>query len=180
MSAAAEPGSVSHSTAGHGEVGPAARTAAQRAAQPATRLTARLAGGTDPWAPERSVWPLLALVDEHIDDPLMRPLAAHLRAASPAAPDAGPRRFTAVRHLADLYDHYAVHRPDMLLAWQQGTEAAIRSGRPEDMTWQAELWRLLRRRLAVPSPAERFSPPPHLSRASRRGLICPRGYRFSG
>ena len=69
------------------------------------------------------MWPLLALVDEHIDDPLMRPLAAHLRAASPAAPDARPRRFTAVRHLADLYDHYAVHRPDMLLSWQQGTEA---------------------------------------------------------
>ena len=75
----------------------------------------------DPWSPERSVWPLLQLVDEHLDDPLMRPLAAHLRASSPCGPDGIPRRFTAVRHLADLYDHYAVHRPGMLLAWERRT-----------------------------------------------------------
>jgi exodeoxyribonuclease V gamma subunit len=124
------------------------------------RSTARLPAGTDPWSPERSVWPLLQLVDEHIDDPLMRPLTAHLRASSPAEADGRPRRFTAVRHLADLYDHYAVHRPGMLLAWERGTEAALRSARPEDMAWQAELWRLLRRRLDVPSPAERFQSAP--------------------
>ena len=114
----------------------------------------------DPWSPERSVWPLLQLVDDHIDDPLMRPLAAHLRASSPAEPDGKPRRFTATRHLADLFDQYAVHRPAMLLAWERGREADLRSARPDDMAWQAELWRLLRRRLGVPSPAERFDAAP--------------------
>jgi exodeoxyribonuclease V gamma subunit len=114
----------------------------------------------DPWSPERSVWPLLQLVDKHIDDPLMRPLAAHLRASSPAEPDGKPRRFTATRHLADLFDQYAVHRPAMLLAWERGREADLRSARPDDMAWQAELWRLLRRRLGVPSPAERFDAAP--------------------
>ena len=119
----------------------------------------------DPWSPERSVWPLLQLVDDHIDDPLMRPLAAHLRASSPAEPDGKPRRFTATRHLADLFDQYAVHRPAMLLAWERGREADLRSARPDDMAWQAELWRLLRRRLGVPSPAERFDAAPSRHRS---------------
>ena len=116
--------------------------------------------GADPWSPERSVWPLLQLVDEHLDDPLMRPLAAHLRASSPAPPDGTPRRFTSVRHLADLFDQYAVHRPGMLAAWERHDEGTLTSARPEDMAWQAELWRLLRRRLVVPSPAERFESAP--------------------
>ena len=116
--------------------------------------------GADPWSPERSVWPLLQLVDEHLDDPLMRPLAAHLRASSPAPPDGTPRRFTSVRHLADLFDQYAVHRPGMLAAWGRHDEGTLTSARPEDMAWQAELWRLLRRRLVVPSPAERFESAP--------------------
>ena len=120
----------------------------------------RLAAHSDPWSPERSVWPLLQLVDEHLDDPHMRPLAAHLRASSPVKADGKPRRFTAVRHLADLFDRYAVHRPAMLLAWERGTEADLRSSRPDDMAWQAELWRLLRCRLGVPSPAERFEAAP--------------------
>jgi exodeoxyribonuclease V gamma subunit len=115
---------------------------------------------SDPWSPERAVWPLLDLVDEHLDDPLMRPLAAHLRASSPAEPDGIPRRFTAVRHLADLFDHYAVHRPGMLMAWERGADNTVSTARPEDMAWQAELWRLLRDRLGGPSPAERFETTP--------------------
>ncbi len=117
---------------------------------------------SDPWSPERSVWPLLQLVDEHLDDPLMRPLAVHLRASSPSAEADGlPRRFTAARHLADLFDHYAVHRPGMLLAWERGPVKALGSPRAEDMAWQAELWRLLRHRLDGPSPAERFETAPY-------------------
>jgi exodeoxyribonuclease V gamma subunit len=68
-------------------------------------------------------------------------------------PSAAPfRRFTTVRHLADLYDHYGVHRPEMIMAW-----AAGRAGPPGPTeVWQAELWRRLRRRLGVDSPAERI------------------------
>jgi exodeoxyribonuclease V gamma subunit len=124
---------------------------------------------TDPWQPERSVWPLLTLVDQHLDDAFLQPLADHLRAAVPVhpgrngaaaeggtPPPARLRRFATVRHLADLYDHYGVHRPEMLRAW-----AADRSW-PEDgpfgapAFWQRELWRRLRVRIGVPSPAERL------------------------
>ena len=65
-----------------------------------------------------------------------------------------------MRHLADLFDQYAVHRPGMLAAWERHDEGTLTSARPEDMAWQAELWRLLRRRLAVASPAERFETTP--------------------
>src|SRR3954452_9936021 len=33
---------------------------------------------TDPWLPERSVWPLLSVVDECLTEPWMHLLAAHL------------------------------------------------------------------------------------------------------
>src|SRR4051794_31275209 len=34
---------------------------------------------TDPWAPERSVWPLLDVIDASLDEPWMGTLRAHLR-----------------------------------------------------------------------------------------------------
>jgi exodeoxyribonuclease V gamma subunit len=51
-----------------------------------------------------------------------------------------------VRHIADLYDSYAVHRPAMLRSWAEGAEGG----------WQAELWRRLRARIDLSNPAERL------------------------
>src|SRR5580698_9974718 len=48
--------------------------------------------------------------------------------------------------VADLFDSYAVHRPEMLLAWNEGAEGGPTSSRTADMAWQAELWRHLRHR----------------------------------
>ena len=33
---------------------------------------------TDPWAPARAVWPLLAVIDEHLDEAWMATLSTHL------------------------------------------------------------------------------------------------------
>jgi exodeoxyribonuclease V gamma subunit len=112
----------------------------------------------DPWRPERSVWPLLAVVDEHLDDAWMAPLAVHLGAQGEARDEVlHTRRFATVRHIADLYDHYAVHRPAMIQAWSGGDDADGQGRRlPDDVAWQAELWRHLRRRVGTPSPAERL------------------------
>jgi exodeoxyribonuclease V gamma subunit len=96
--------------------------------------------GEDPWLPERAVWPLLEIVDESLAEPWLAALAGHLE-----GDDRRARRFAAVRHLADLFDAYALHRPEMLRAWTAG----------EDDRWQAELWRRLRARIPVPGPAER-------------------------
>ena len=118
---------------------------------------------TDPWLPERCVWPLLDVVDACLGEGWLGTLAAHL--GGPAGATNGDeayrraRRFGAVRHIADLYDRYAVHRPAMLRAWAAGDDT---DGGPDpqplpaEARWQAELWRRLRAVIAAPSPAERL------------------------
>ncbi|MGH9107174.1 MAG: exodeoxyribonuclease V subunit gamma [Acidimicrobiales bacterium] len=134
----------------------------------------------DPWSPRSSVWALLEVVDEHLGDPSLAPLEAHLRAASPSGPGPVPRRFTTVRHLADLFDRYAVHRPDMLLAWARAgsTASAAEPGRGQGAAWQAELWRLLRQMLGTPSLAERLEEAPARLEA-RPELLAPLPERLS-
>jgi exodeoxyribonuclease V gamma subunit len=109
----------------------------------------------DPWLPERAVWPLLAIVDESLQEPWLSALATYLGAGS-GEPFKRSRRLSVVGHLASLFDRYAMHRPAMLEAWLGGDDhdASGASLRPEAV-WQAELWRRLRARIAVPSPAER-------------------------
>jgi exodeoxyribonuclease V gamma subunit len=111
----------------------------------------------DPWLPERLVWPLLELVDESLGEPWLRALAVHLGAGEGAGdPTRGGRRFSTVRQLADLFDRYALHRPEMLLAWAGGADTDGRDlPLPPDGAWQAELWRRLRERIPAPDLAER-------------------------
>ena len=127
---------------------------------PGTLVSGALARATgndpkaDPWMPERSVWPLMEVVEEHFDEDWLAPLADHIRNAG-ATPDEDaaetpqpPERFSIVRHVADLFDRYAVHRPDMVQRWAQGVRL------PEEAEWQFELWGRLRSRIDRPSPAE--------------------------
>jgi exodeoxyribonuclease V gamma subunit len=135
---------------------------------PGTLVSTALARATgndpkaDPWLPERAVWPLMEVVEEHFDDPWLAPLADHIRNSGVTGDEAmsGPseqtKRFSIVRHVADLFDRYAVHRPDMLQRWAAGALE------PEEAAWQFELWRLLGERIGRPSPAE------HLDRACRK------------
>ena len=80
----------------------------------------------DPWLPERSVWPLLTVVQESLPEPWLATLAAYLgaetAASDPMRPARQSRRLTTVRHLAGLFDRYALHRPDMLAAWARGDD----------------------------------------------------------
>jgi len=103
----------------------------------------------DPWLAERSVWPLLEVVDACLDEPWLATLARHLEGAR-GGPEDPTRRFGVVRHIADLFDRYGVHRPDMVRDWVAGAD---RLG--DD--WQPELWRRLRARIGGPSPAERLA-----------------------
>lgn len=112
----------------------------------------------DPWLSERSVWPLLDVVDEYLKQDWLAALAAHLGGnGSQLDGHRRARRFSVVRHLADLFDRYGVHRPAMLRAWA-ADEHTDGVGRPlrDDVAWQARLWRRLRDRLGMPSPAERL------------------------
>lgn len=107
---------------------------------------------TDPWRPERMVWPLLAVADAHRRDPALTTLAGHLD-----GDDDRDGRFPAVRRIADHFDHYAVHRPEMLRTWADGVDGDGRGNDlPVDLRWQPHLWRLLREHIGTPGPAERL------------------------
>lgn len=104
----------------------------------------------DPWLPERAVWPLLGVLDGCIEEPWLTTVAGHLRSER-------SRRFSTARHVVDLFDRYAVHRPAMVRAWAGGddvTAAAVPL--PAEHRWQAELWRRLRAGIGSESPAERL------------------------
>jgi exodeoxyribonuclease V gamma subunit len=114
----------------------------------------------DPWLPERSVWPLLSVVEEALPEPWLATLAAYLgadtAASDPMRPARESRRLTTVRHLAGLFDRYSLHRPQMLAAWAHGEDLdAVGAPLPTASAWQAELWRRLRARIGVPDLAER-------------------------
>ena len=112
----------------------------------------------DPWLVEHAVWPLLDMVEDCLSEPWMLSLAAHLGADGDDPDDSRrSRRLSAVRHIAELFDRYALHRPEMVRAWarSQDTDATGRA-LPDDALWQAELWRRLRARIGIPGPAERL------------------------
>ena len=153
---------------------------------PGTLVSTALARATgndpkaDPWLPERAVWPLMEVVEEHFDEPWLAPLADHIRnsgvtgdEAEPGTPEE-PNRFSIVRHVADLFDRYAVHRPDMLQRWAAG------SAQLDEAVWQFELWRLLRERIGRPSPAEHLQTACRKLREERDLLDLPRRLSLFG
>jgi exodeoxyribonuclease V gamma subunit len=101
----------------------------------------------DPWAPERAVWPMLAIIDGSASDPALAPLHRHLAAC---APPGTVRRFGFARHLSDLFDRYGIHRPDLICGWAESAPA------PGEGEWQHHLWRELRAAIGLPAPAERL------------------------
>jgi exodeoxyribonuclease V gamma subunit len=106
----------------------------------------------DPWLAERSVWPLLDVVDDCLGDAWLATLEQHLEGAR-GGPDDPARRFGVVRHIADLFDRYGVQRPDLVRGWAAGEPV----GPGYQDGWQPQLWRRLRERIGIPSPAERLS-----------------------
>jgi exodeoxyribonuclease V gamma subunit len=100
------------------------------------------------------VWPLLDHLDELPDDPSHAALLAHLADGDERATR---RRFPLARRIADLFDRYAMYRPEMVGGWSRGQDLDA-DGHPmsTNLAWQPILWRALRDRVAVPSPDERF------------------------
>lgn len=121
--------------------------------------------GEDWWAPERTTWQLVELMDEHMGSAALAPLAAYLKASSPSGLDGAPRRFSVARRTAGLFDRYGVHRPGLLVEWLGATADQLDAELGQD-AWQAHLWKMLRHRAQVPSPAERWEAAPGALRES--------------
>jgi exodeoxyribonuclease V gamma subunit len=118
----------------------------------------------DPWQPGRLVWVLLDVIDECAAQPWCGTLGSYLGVSDGDRVRRG-RRYAAAQHLAELFDSYGRHRPDMLVCWSDGEDVdGLGDLLPPDLCWQAELWRQARKQLQVPSPAERL---PEVCRALR-------------
>src|SRR5689334_23666653 len=86
-----------------------------------------VASGIEPeahaWRPGRLVGALLEVVDTALHEPWLQSLAAHLGATlGTADPSRQARRFASVRHIAELFDRYALQRPAMVRAWAAGKD----------------------------------------------------------
>jgi exodeoxyribonuclease V gamma subunit len=114
-----------------------------------------IAPDEDAWRPERVAWEVLAVVDEHLDEPWLKALRRHL--TDDAGIERRHRRLGAARHVAGLFDRYARHRPAMVRAWAEGRDVDEHADAlPDDCLWQPQLWRHVAQRLAAPDPAARI------------------------
>lgn len=115
-------------------------------------LIAELTGTSDedPWSADAMAWPLLAVIDENLDQPWCQPVAGHLghfETGDEYELRQG-RRYAVARRLAGLFASYARQRPQLLVDW---------AGLPDDLSWQAPLWQALTERIDAD--------PPHLRHA---------------
>ena len=106
----------------------------------------------DPWSPDRLAWPLLAVIDECLDEPGFGDLSRHLGHGDPAD-ERSARRYAVARRIAGLFSSYAVQRPQLVREWRAGQDTDGAGGQlDDDLRWQAELWRRLVERVEAPAP----------------------------
>lgn len=115
----------------------------------------------DPWHVGRLAWTVLEVLTDHRDD-----VDLHTVSRVPE----GATLWARARRIADHFDRYLTHRPQMVSAWEQGGDVDPWGNDLVDrMLWQPVLWRLVRARIGEPSPAE--SLPVRLDEI--RGNGCP-------
>jgi exodeoxyribonuclease V gamma subunit len=101
----------------------------------------------DPWRIERMVWTVLEVM---VRDGGGLGLPEALVADSSSV-------YARARRIADLFDRYHLHRPQMVRHWSEG-RLVDGTGRPlaDHALWQARLWNQVRERMPEPSPPERL------------------------
>src|SRR3989339_1413162 len=95
---------------------------------------------------ERLALLICALLDDCRRDPDFSPLTSYL-ADGPLS-----KKLQLARQIAHLFDQYAMYRPEMILAWEEGENLAFGHALAEDL-WQPKLWRQLVAHLGCCSPA---------------------------
>lgn len=107
-----------------------------------------VAAGVDasPWAVEHVAWRVLEVLTS---DPGAGALGTVARLPE------GATWYGRSRRVADRFDRYQLRRPAMVRDWAAGRDVDGEGvALPEHLCWQPRLWRLVRERIGVPSPAE--------------------------
>ena len=78
----------------------------------------------DPWAADAMAWPLLAVLDDSLDEAWCEPVARHLGHFDTGAEAElrQGRRYAVAARLARLFAAYAVQRPALLADWSDGRD----------------------------------------------------------
>ena len=102
----------------------------------------------DPWHIDQLVWTVLEVLDDSERD-----LQSQIMPELPV----GASPYGRARRIADLFDRYALHRPELIKRWISGKSVdAIDNALAKELAWQPELWRRVRERIGEESPPERF------------------------
>lgn len=102
----------------------------------------------DPWQIDHLVWAVLEVLES-------APRSNELDVMPSLAKGATP--YARARRIADLFDRYSLHRPELIRSWSQGRDVDSTGNRlPEHLVWQPILWRLVRDRVGMTSPPERL------------------------
>ena len=109
----------------------------------------------DPWSPDAMTWPLLEVIDTHLDEPWCHTLAVHLGrfAVDEEKELRQGRRYAVTRRLAGLFASYARQRPGLLADWLAGDTGDL----ADDLAWQPELWNRLVAVMGVDPPHVRHA-----------------------
>ncbi|TSE01442.1 exodeoxyribonuclease V subunit gamma [Skermania sp. ID1734] len=117
-----------------------------------------IAPDEDPWAADRSLWTVLSLIDSAIDEPWCAVLARHIGGSGPGDGHRLGRRYATASYITDLFARYGVQRPQLIIDWSRGNDCdGAGNELDDDVRWQPQLWRRLRERIGVASPAERLA-----------------------
>ncbi len=105
----------------------------------------------DAWRIERMVWPVLEAISE--TDGAALPTGLTVLESQRE----GSSLYAKGRRIADLFDRYHLHRPNMVQHWARDRLVDGTGRTLDDHTvWQARLWRDVRDRIGEPSPPERL------------------------
>jgi exodeoxyribonuclease V gamma subunit len=111
-------------------------------------LEAGHTGEADPWHVDSLVWAVLEVLRSRRLDDALGPLTTL---------PSGATWFGRARRLADLFDRYAVRRPELVLQWAAGRDIDGTGRQLSDHdNWQPHLWRLVRAAIGTASPPERL------------------------
>jgi exodeoxyribonuclease V gamma subunit len=99
----------------------------------------------NPWTPERLAWRLFHRLADLPEEASFDPVRDYLKDAD------ARKRWALAARLGDLFDRYAMHRPEMVLGWETGE-----AGEAPHAEWQAWLWRELVERQGNDHAARRW------------------------
>ncbi|WP_427385130.1 exodeoxyribonuclease V subunit gamma [Janibacter sp. G56] len=130
----------------------------------------------DPWAPSRLAWTVLAVIDDSLGEDWCATLSAHLGHGLEGEDGdlRRGRRWSVARRLAGLLASAAVQRPQLIADWREGRDTdGLGAPLPQDLRWQAELWRRVLERTDDAPPDVRLERTIAALRSGEDGLALP-------